>query len=177
MARIRKKRVVKKSQPSKSTLASLELKNKNIGVMLTLDFRKAEIINTVTLNRLKPSRESTHLSKLIVDYPHRWNYIMFSLCRDQKGEEYIVFGEVDIKDEKGTKIPVFQSEIDLHLDKAHKEFNKNFVNTYHLLNTGWLALPYNPEKPFDYVSIVDSYCNIYGCWDYISKYEAERDEE
>lgn len=168
--RVKKSKVVNKTKAEKAGIA---LRNMNVGVMFTRDFGHASLINLTTLERIRPSPASYEAAKLIAEHRHHWYYKIFVLCRDPQGQERIEFADVDINGNER----YFQTELSDALDAAHKAFIKNNTNHYHMVNTGWLALPYRPFSGFEPEPLVDSYCTIYKCWDYLSKYEAEKNEQ
>ena len=163
---------------TKHQKASKFLSQQNVGVIFTRDLGHAEILNLTTLAHMKVGKNIKKIAYNIAEYEHFWFYKLFVLLRDPQGNTYIQFADLDTK-LKDTKIKarVRQRDISEQLNDAHHKLITKQINSYHMVNTGWLAIPYHPDEYYNPEELIDKYCDIYGCWDYLNKYEAERNEQ
>lgn len=162
-------------QTSKEKRISLELKNAQLAVFLAKSTKKAKIIHTTSLLFQNPNQT---LADKFVNYRHHWKYRMFILCRDQRGEQYIILSDEPSFKFDGLKgVPFKQPDIANELDAAHHKFLKD-CNQMHVLNTGWLAFPYHHDYTEDeLLAMIDGLCDINQCWDYNTKWEQEKWEK
>lgn len=162
----------KERQSAKEKRASNYLALNNYAVFLMQSIGEAKVINHTSLLIQKVNQP---LADMFVNNKHYWKYRMFALCRTQQGEQYIVISDQPIFTINGKKnLPFKQLDVAAALDEAHRKFLTT-VNTYQLLNTGWLAFPYHHEFTEDeLIQKIDKICDIYDCWNYQTKYEHEK---
>jgi len=160
----------KKSQ----TLADAFLKKNKLAVWFTCDMKNAAVVSLNTKEIFNPDSKT---ADAITNYDHYWSYTLIVFCRDQTGSEYLITGEPelpDLDDKPFNSIRMRQSQVAESLDAAHKRFIKEYTNTLHLCNTGWIAFPYKAEIDEETICKI---ADKHGVWKFATKFEKMKSEK